>query len=469
MLKDLFSSFLGQGIIGFGVIAIIIALSIYGIVISLRIRNSYKELNYGFERGSILNYESREKTFESNVLNEIVKDFKSSAQKGTDNINTEVLILKHLRNNFNLNDKFMNMIPAISIALGLLGTFLGLTVAIHSTKGVLVSGVSSMELFLSEMGLPLQGIASAFWTSIFGVFVSIILNFIISLVKREKDMFFDTFEDYLDNLIYGENFYGFAKQFEKFNNTLENTMKDLTKEMRALFREGVEELVEKINKNTIDMTETAKEMSNYTVELSRVIKSLDNTVDSFSMPVEIFKKSIDNFEINTDKFKNIMDDATSNLSLKIDSLGDKIIILEKSIGDENVIMTKSLQTLSEIKGDLEISYNRLVESTEYIKDSIDISSNKLEVQLSNLQEGYDGFERGLFEFLETVDSLKSGITESVTSILKLEMEDLSKDIIRGLDESITGITEATQSLSKNTNTIAKLVKATNDWAFASRG
>ena len=65
-------------------------------------------------------------------------------------------------------------------------------------------------------------------------------------------MFFDTFEDYLDNLIYGENFYGFAKQFEKFNNTLENTMKDLTKEMRALFREGVEELVEKINKNTID-------------------------------------------------------------------------------------------------------------------------------------------------------------------------------------------------------------------------
>lgn len=469
MLKDLFSSFLGQGIIGFGVIALIIAVSIYGIVISLRIRNSYKELNYGFERGSILNYESREKTFESNVLNEIVKDFKNSAQKGTDNINTEVLILKHLRNNFNLNDKFMNMIPAISIALGLLGTFLGLTVAIHSTKGVLVSGVNSMELFLSEMGLPLQGMASAFWTSIFGVFVSIILNFIISLVKREKDMFFDTFEDYLDNLIYGENFYGFAKQFEKFNNTLENTMKDLTKEMRALFREGVEELVEKINKNTIDMTETAKEMSNYTVELSRVIKSLDNTVDSFSMPVEIFKKSIDNFEINTDKFKNIMDDATSNLSLKIDSLGDKIITLEKSIGDENVIMTKSLQTLLGIKGDLEISYNRLVESTEYIKDSIDISSNKLEVQLSNLQEGYDGFERGLYEFLETVDSLKSGITESVTSILKLEMEDLSKDIIRGLDESIIGITEATQSLSKNTNTIAKLVKATNDWAFASRG
>ncbi|MCR6516384.1 MotA/TolQ/ExbB proton channel family protein [Clostridium sp. LY3-2] len=469
MLKDLFSSFLGQGIIGFGVIALIIALSIYGIVVSLRIRNSYKELNYGFERGSILNYESREKTFESNVLNEIVKDFKNSAQKGTDNINTEVLILKHLRNNFNLNDKFMNMIPAISIALGLLGTFLGLTVAIHSTKGVLVSGVNSMELFLSEMGLPLQGMASAFWTSIFGVFVSIILNFIISLVKREKDMFFDTFEDYLDNLIYGENFYGFAKQFEKFNNTLENTMKDLTKEMRALFREGVEELVEKINKNTIDMTETAKEMSNYTVELSRVIKSLDNTVDSFSMPVEIFKKSIDNFEINTDKFKNIMDDATSNLSLKIDSLGDKIITLEKSIGDENVIMTKSLQTLLGIKGDLEISYNRLVESTEYIKDSIDISSNKLEVQLSNLQEGYDGFERGLYEFLETVDSLKSGITESVTSILKLEMEDLSKDIIRGLDESIAGITEATQSLSKNTNTIAKLVKATNDWAFASRG
>lgn len=469
MLKDLFSSFLGQGIIGFGVIALIIALSIYGIVVSLRIRNSYKELNYGFERGSILNYESREKTFESNVLNEIVKDFKNSAQKGTDNINTEVLILKHLRNNFNLNDKFMNMIPAISIALGLLGTFLGLTVAIHSTKGVLVSGVNSMELFLSEMGLPLQGMASAFWTSIFGVFVSIILNFIISLVKREKDMFFDTFEDYLDNLIYGENFYGFAKQFEKFNNTLENTMKDLTKEMRALFREGVEELVEKINKNTIDMTETAKEMSNYTVELSRVIKSLDNTVDSFSMPVEIFKKSIDNFEINTDKFKNIMDDATSNLSLKIDSLGDKIITLEKSIGDENVIMTNSLQTLLGIKGDLEISYNRLVESTEYIKDSIDVSSNKLEVQLSNLQEGYDGFERGLYEFLETVDSLKSGITESVTSILKLEMEDLSKDIIRGLDESITGITEATQSLSKNTNTIAKLVKATNDWAFASRG
>ena len=44
---------------------------------------------------------------------------------------------KYLRKYITINERFINLLPSTSIALGIIGTFLGLTVAIHSTNGVL--------------------------------------------------------------------------------------------------------------------------------------------------------------------------------------------------------------------------------------------------------------------------------------------------------------------------------------------
>ena len=74
------------------------------------------------------------------------------------------------------------------------------------------------------MILPLQGMSSAFWTSIFGVISSVILNLLIQSAKREKDDFYDEFEDYLDNTLYSEHAFSFVTQFERFNDTISTSM-----------------------------------------------------------------------------------------------------------------------------------------------------------------------------------------------------------------------------------------------------
>ena len=46
-----------------------------------------------------------------------------------------------------------------------------------------------MDIFLNKMGIPLQGMASAFWTSIFGVIMSLVLNYTIQITKEKKKNF----------------------------------------------------------------------------------------------------------------------------------------------------------------------------------------------------------------------------------------------------------------------------------------
>lgn len=82
-------------------------------------------------------------------------------------------------------------IPGILTGLGILGTFLGLITGISSI------GFSSVEAALESITLLLQGIKTAFYTSISGVILSIIFNILNrmlwNLMLREHGLFVDTF------------------------------------------------------------------------------------------------------------------------------------------------------------------------------------------------------------------------------------------------------------------------------------
>lgn len=465
VFEKMFDSFKNQGGFGFFVIAGIIAMLIYGIIRGIMIKKKYvsllKEFNSSEEKASEDGKFKGERSFENAVLRKIEEEFKKSAEGGTENINTEVILQKNIGQSIVNGERIVKLLPAMCIAFGLLGTFLGLTVAIIDTKRVL-GPMGTMEEFASAMEGPFASMASAFWTSIAGVTASVVLNGFNATVENKKESFYDVIEDYLDNIIYGIYANSFNNLFMEFNSTIKTTMINLTRDMRELFKDGVSELVTKINKNTIDLTSTVLELTNYTKDLDRLTKSLNTSVNNFKEPVDKFKVSI--YE-----FTSIAEDLSVNMKESINKFAGKVELLESNLSnlynsvDANKNQLYSIGEFLKVQANtLNNSYNRVNELIDSISNLQSNNNEELKIQIEKLNKGYESFEGGLVQFVKNLEVLQTKISDGITNTMTEGMNSLTNGIISRLEGSLEEVAASTVQLSYNSKTIGEVVKASND-------
>lgn len=338
VLSKTISSITAQNLLGWIVIGIIITTFIIGIVLNVVIKRYYDDLNRDVLEG--IN-RSGDIYFQIPELNKILGRFKKSTESGTDNINTQVIIEKNLDDKFIGFESIVKLIPAILIAMGLLGTFLGLTLAIFETKEAL-SGIESINVFTKNLQAPIASMATAFWTSIFGVITSMILNFINQTTKHSKNKFYNEMEDFLDNEIFANHAKTFNTIFEEFSRTVKLTMLTLTEEMTNLFKDGVEELVSKINASSLDLTESANGLQEYTKEFKGLVETFSHTVHSFEAPVESFNESVSSFVITSENLSSSVEKGFRDFVYSAENLDKSMLDLTHSIDSSFESMSKSM-------------------------------------------------------------------------------------------------------------------------------
>lgn len=472
LITSAVSSFIKQGIIGWSVILIILVLAILSYKFSNDAKNSYKVLLDEFN--SSLDKDINEKAgvtlkvFKDGILKNVQEDFKKSASLGTDNINTEVIIEKNLDNKILNKESISKVLPASCIALGLIGTFLGLTTAIMSTTSALSLGTQSMADFAKSMEVPLSSMSSAFWTSIFGVLSSLILNITNVKMKRAKDDFYDAFEDYLDNRVFAIYAKNFNSEFREFNSVIRESMLSLTDEMKNLFKYGVDELVKGINKNNLDLTKTVEGLSNYTKDLDRLTNSLNISIENFKDPVDRFKTSIYEFVATSDDLMYTNKDNLGRLCEKIEKLDGSLGYLYQGI-DLNREELKNVSDLLKVQDKiLENSYNKMVYAVDSLKDVENYNREDLKIQIENLNSGYETFKNGMNDFTTSLDKVQEEMLKGISKSFKDGMNKVSEDIVKRLDKSLIDLKKATEQLNTNSSTVGQLVKATNEWVAVTR-
>lgn len=469
MGQKIIESLVSQGIVGWFFIILTIASLVYGIINSLKLKNIYSDLVESFNCAEEkLNDDNGEKVFKDSKINKIINDFIKSVKRGTENINTEVMIENNIGDEITQKEKYLKLLPSICVAFGLLGTFMGLTLAIIDTNSVL-GNIGSMEEFSVKMRAPFASMSSAFWTSIFGVASSLILNFFNTMVDNKKESFYGMLEDYLDNVVYGIHAKNFNKIFEDFNTTMSSTMISLTNEMRSLFQDGVTELVKNINKNTLDLTDTVKELTNYTKDLDRLTKSLNTSVNNFKEPVDKFKTSV--YE-----FTSIAEDLSMNMKESFDKFGVKVDLLESNLsnlynsvdGNKREIANIGL-SLKQQSDVLNNSYSHLSELITSISGTQSNNVDLLKDQIGKLNKGYERFDKGLEEFTRGFEMLQNKVSDGIVSVLNKEMEALSKGIVERLYLSMDKVDTSIEQLSTNVIKVGEIVKASNDlWTSANK-
>jgi hypothetical protein len=267
-------------------------------------------------------------------LQRVIDDYKTHHLSGIYPLNTGVIIEKHLFFQkirlFGIfpvpignGMRLLQQLPSAAIITGILGTFIGLTLAIQSMQEtlLLISTNSNEQLtiqtILSSISSPFQGMSLAFVTSIAGIGSGLFLSMLQagyfsggkSLLYLQNQIY-SSCENLLDHQLHGE------LQNEKPKDSMEKLLDRLVTKVQESFQQSIGDFGEKMVDFTIGLktsmddvkgifeaqkafteqfSQTSETLHQFGEKFSNTIQTLHeiqtNTTNSY---VEI-KKSIDGF------------------------------------------------------------------------------------------------------------------------------------------------------------------------------
>ena len=206
------------------------------------------------------------------------------------------------------------------VFLGLLGTFWGLLQTISSVSGVIntmnfnISDISDKgnSLFMEiQKGLsaPLDGMSTAFSSSLFGLAGSLILGFLDLQVGQASNRFFNELEDWLSQMAIFTT------------NELGNTgLSDAAIENLAL-------VAKRANQNENERIRITENINELTIVLNRLVEKLDEdrNVKDHLVTISSILKNMG--EENSGKISEIQ----SNLTLELRAIAKQLSNLDKSV------------------------------------------------------------------------------------------------------------------------------------------
>lgn len=130
-------------------------------------------------------------TYRSRVMHDALQDFTTAYKTFGPDTNTPAIVSSAITNNLHtylMFERFLSNAVSLFVTMGLLGTFLGLSLSVSSLSALLGS-TADWQNELNNMGSgllsALSGMGVAFYTSLFGVGCSIILTILRTIFNPE--------------------------------------------------------------------------------------------------------------------------------------------------------------------------------------------------------------------------------------------------------------------------------------------
>ncbi len=210
-------------------------------------------------------------TYRSQLLHDVLEDYTVCYKTFGPDTNTPAIINSAIHANLGFSlfcERFLNNAVSLFVTMGLLGTFLGLSLSVSSLSALLAS-TSDWQKALNDMGSgllsALSGMGVAFYTSLFGVGCSIIFTILRSIFNPEN-----------------------------IRNNLENEIELWLDHRTAprLTTDRIKDDAELIKRMTAGLNTAADSMDS---TLKDSTESLQKTIDDFAATVNAFNKGVRDF------------------------------------------------------------------------------------------------------------------------------------------------------------------------------
>ena len=386
----------------------------------------------------------------------------------------DVFDVDALYENIQWNERRNNM-PAIMTGLGILGTFLGLTIGL----GKLHLNSTGPDGLQSEINNLISSSGTAFVTSLFGIFFSLIYSWILS---SYKDDFYSAFSEVLEYLHYKipylsesrvlidsvdalrEEAHSFSTSLEVYGNTLgENISKNI-----GIIEENFSSRYDSMNSNLLDMSQNIKELASKFSEFhemtsSKVGEALQKGVGT---EIESLRVVLEKFSEELYKHEEERKQTLSELKVSMKNMIDNTEHASKFISDS---MNNQYKTICEM---LEKKTKSTLEEYERIGDSQRKELDQFIIRMTDAtSENAEELQRLARETTENIQkTMKEGITDLIQSLDEVLSKSLAisksfitqqenaRQDIKELSSVVVNVLESSQSIILNMKNIMNETK-----------
>ncbi len=222
------------------------------------------------------------------------------------------------------NDNFASVAPSFFPMLGILGTFTAIAISMPDFS------IKNSEALNNEISLLLSGIGTAFYASIYGIFLSIIWNYFekrgLSKADRDKHQLENMYREFI-----------WTDSELKRHEHMQHEMRDqkMLKALKDTFNlEFIQTLNEKHLENfKVIMDETNKNFTNITTHLKMVSSELKDTLSQIHHSKNALTAT-QNIESNLQKFIDTTERLNNSIEKFDNSLENTLNITFHKIDDE---------------------------------------------------------------------------------------------------------------------------------------
>ncbi|QTA81079.1 MotA/TolQ/ExbB proton channel [Desulfonema limicola] len=374
------------------------------------------------------------------------------------------LFFRFLKRNSN---KLINLLPNIAVSVGILGTFTGIYI------GLLEFDVSDINTSIPNL---LDGLKTAFITSIAGMSASIILRLIYEIISTYEEGKTQTdSDDPLDLL----------KAMVQGITRLENSSQEIEKTIVSCFRSEEEfSLISQLKLIRQEITDSRKEINESFKSFADHIakSSTDTLVKALGHVIAEFNVLLN--ELVSESFKELsaamikLTEWQEKYRLHMDNMQNKIDVLLKNIEQTSGIIKYSANNFREINehiGNIDKSISKLKISTEDIESHVDNLNKQNELLKTSLESvkhiGNEAksviptisqrlnelsvkIDKSVSNFIQNIDKTNSTISKFVESSTS-EIQNMTQKQLEVLQKSIIDIDEGLdKELNKALNSLA---------------
>lgn len=359
----------------------------------------------------------------------------------------------------------LNLVPGAMTGLGILGTFVGLTLGLQSFN----TGTS--EEISASIAPLMDGIKVAFLTSIYGMVFSLLFNYVYKDVLEEAyialDNFLLEFENHVDSNADSDNHsqiqsmlkrmpeeVGFKiteilkPSVDRMNDIMENFTKNIADTQIKGVAEIVDHFMESMNTSLGDSFKELEETIRQTCQMQRengemmtdILSETKRMTGNITAINELSIKTVEEMSAYVDKLEHMQVLVNDNFikvnaqleyqkdyNEKFKDYIDILVIYERQIGEASVQFSEDMAKQLEVLGTME---NKISESTrenlemlsvkaeEYNKSLNEAAKQELQGVLSMAEE----YSLKVTEHLNTIDNMNETLTKETENKLQILSE-----------------------------------------------
>jgi methyl-accepting chemotaxis protein len=369
-----------------------------------------------------------------------------------------------------MNMQFYNSVPGSLTGLGILGTFLGLTIGL----GQIDLGSNDVQVLKDGIKGLLSGVATAFSTSLWGIFFSLIFTFLLKYQIKKIQSKIGKLNDSFEHLFIRKTPENIL--VEMLNQSRQQTLelKNFNDELALSIAEALDERLASRLTPTFDKLLLAiEELSD--AGTSKIAESISKSAgQEIAQLSEILSQVKDTFESTANNSQDMQQRINESFSKHITVMADTINDLLNNVAKNQQLMNDTTQEkVNQIISKIEES---ITHQNEWLRETTSQAGEMFAKQIGNISSELSGmlskFEEQTSLNIGEMHNQTKAMSDSVKTVIgevteqynneRTQMIDLLQRFENTLQQTDTIIKQAGQVAASFENAAQPVMDSTNE-------